>query len=320
MATLSQTAPDTKVSSIVHPGHRIPNEVDEGLRYFEQEERVALARHDEIARLARPTEEERQAKANAYLSAGRTLGLDVDGFTTSLRDIRAKREERVSKMDPGVRASSRNLTPLDLEPIHPERIDHSFWWAQTDWFNPGDFSADFRADGLHFTRGITHHSGSLRIDRFGMVARFELQANRIPHSGIRRWRSTPHVELFGAILGKTGDNDITTGDLWSKCWMFRRQTLLQFGFGPTGPVPIVVGEGRDNQLLIFEENQARTVRAYMPGFQWMPPVDFGNINLASSLWVHLEVRFDVQVEGHGSLLWMDPEVLIRSFQWPLIPL
>lgn len=320
MTSLSHATPDTTVSSIVHPGHRIPNDVNDGLRYFQEEELAAVRRQDEVVRIARPTEEERQARADAYISAGRSLGLDADAFVASLRDVRAKKTDRLAKTDLIVSRHPVNLTPLDLEPVHPERIDNSFWWARTDWFNPGDFRADFRSDGLHFTRGITHHSGSLRIDRFGMVAAFELQPARIPHSASRRWRSTPYVELFGGVLGRTGDNDITTGDLWSKCWMFRRQTLLQFGLGPTGPVPIIIGEGRDSQLLIFEENQDRTVRAGMPGFQWMPPVDFGNINMASSLWVHLEVRFDIQIEGAGSLLWTDPEVLIRAFQWPLIPL
>ena len=177
----------------------------------------------------------------------------------------------------------------------------------------------FRADGLHFLGGVTTHDGDLYFDNFGAVALFELQSNRIPQSTSGRWLSIPHVELFGGLLGYTGDDDISTGDLWSKCWMHRDQQVFQWGFGPQGPAPLIRGQAHESETLIFEENGERSVHANLRGFQLMPTVAVSNIDRANSLWARVEIRFDIQTEGAGSLLWLDPEVLLRTFAWPLIP-
>jgi hypothetical protein len=102
--------------------------------------------------------------------------------------------------------------------------------------------------------------------------------------------------------------------------MHRDQQLFQRGFGQDGPVPIVLGQAHESENLIFEEDGDRSVHVGLRGFQWMPPVTFGNINLANSLWSRVEIRFDIQTEGAGTLLWLDPEVLLRTFQWPLTAL
>jgi hypothetical protein len=305
--------------NIVHPGHPVPDEVANGLRCIREEELAALARRDEAAKLARPTEEERRSLIEIYESAGQALGLDVTKLRTRLDDIRTSKMGRIRDRVVSQPPKAYDLVPLDYEPGAPDRTDRSFWWARTEWFWPSDFTADLRSDGLHFTGGITHHSGDLRIARFGAVAHFELQADRIPPPTVSDvWISIPHVELFGGIFGRSGNSDITTGDLWSKCWMHRRQTILNgFNFGPSGPVPIVLGQADERQTLIFEENQDRRVDFRMPGFLWMPRVEFSNINRAASLWAELEITFEIQVEGHGSDLWADPEVVLRTFQWPL---
>ena len=88
----------------------------------------------------------------------------------------------------------------------------------------------------------------------------------------------------------------------------------------SGTCPVVLGQAHESETFIFEEDGDRSVRAGLRGFQWMPPVTFGGVNPNSSLWARLEVHFDIQTEGAGSLLWLEPEVLVRTFQWPLTAL
>jgi hypothetical protein len=173
---------------------------------------------------------------------------------------------------------------------------------------------------LQFNGGINTHDGDLHIDSFGAVALFELQADRIPMSLSHRWLSTPYVELFGGLFGYTGDDDILTGDLWSKCWMHRDQQLYQFGFGPDGPTQIILGQAHESETLIFEEDGDQSVHVGLRGYQWMPPVTFGYIYPTRSIWARLEIRFDIQTEGAGSILEINPNVLLRAFQWPLTSL
>jgi hypothetical protein len=42
---------------------------------------------------------------------------------------------------------------------------------------------------------------------------------------------------------------------------------------------------------------------------------------AKSIWVDLELRFDIQLEGSAQLwIWPHQRFLIRAFQWPAQPL
>lgn len=316
-----------------HPDHNVPDEILSSLGNFHDAELATMARQDRIAQLARPNEEERRLIADIRESAAQDGCMSSEMLQT-LRDVRSRIFRRLRdeiNVSDAIRMPF-DLHPWDTELSVPDHTDPTFWWARTEWWhsnrNPAEpdedssasFRADLRKDGLHFFGGVTTHDGDLYKDVFGAVAVFELQPERIPQSSAGLWRSTPHVELFGTLLGYTGDDDIFTGDLWSKCWMHRSQQIFQWGFGQNGPVPIVLGQADEHQSLIFEENAERTVHVGLPGFQWMPPVTFGGINIANSLWARLEVRFDIQTEGAGSLLWLDPEVLLRTFQWPLTPL
>jgi len=303
-----------------HPAHQIPDGIAEALHAFQAGRQAELNRQQTIAAVARPTVDERKMAA-ALRPRPATAGDDERAA-----ELRAVGQRRFDRVVDALRFDASTVSAVyDFLPIEPDLFadaptDHSFWWAETRWFVPPSVRPEWRSDGLHFFGGPTHHSGDLFNTNFGAVSFFELQPERIPHSPSGRRVSAPHVELFGGLLGYTGDDDITTGDLWAKCWMHRRQTLLQFHFGPTGPVPVVVGEAREHQSLIFEENRDRAVHVDLPGFQWMPPVTFGNVHTGLSLWAHLEVRFDIQLEGAGTLLWADPEVLLRGFQWPLAAL
>jgi hypothetical protein len=310
----------TEKGNIVHPGHPVPDEVAEGLRYIREEELAAQAQQDETAKLARPTEEEHRLIDEVYESVGQTLGLDVAKLRTRLEDIRTSKTRRIR--DRGVTQTPKayKLVPLDYEPGAPERTDRSFWWAETEWEHPRpDFTADMRADGLHFTGGIFHHSRDPRHTRFWAQAKFELQADRIPPpTASDRWCSIPYVEIFGGVTGITGSEDPFTGELIANCWMHRRQRITNgFGFGPQGPVPIVLGEAGEWQPLILEQDNSRVVRVPMPGIVWMPPVRFSQPNRAASLWAELRILFEIEVDGHGSDILADPEILIRTFQWPL---
>jgi hypothetical protein len=308
-------------TSIQHPSHHVPDEVAVSIRKLREVELATLARQDEIAKLARPNEEERRLLIEDQVSTAHARGINAD-MLQRRREVNTRRFERVARALEGTVAIRQpfELVTLDDKPTLPPPTDPTFWWAKTDWWLTEGISADSRSDGLHFMGGIVRHNGDLHTENFGAVALFELQAERIPLSLSRRWLSTPHVELFGELIGNTGDSDIFTGDIWSKCWMHRDQQLFQMGFGAGGPVPIILGQAHESEILIFEENRGRSEHVGLRGFQWMPPVTFGNINPAHSLWARVEVRFDIQTEGEGALFAPYPEVLLRTFQWQLTPL
>ena len=319
--------------SIKHPNHIIPDDVALCMRKLNEGKKAEQARQEKIAKLARPTREERSRLTQVREEAARSRGVTAD-MVPIHRDISNRTIRRITDTTyrDAVIEKYYDRHPWDLSLAEPEPTDPTFWWARTDAFHSNrsprepdegsaaHFSAGFDNDGLKFTGGVSTHDGDDYYDSFGAVALFGLAAERIPQSLSRRWISAPHVELFGGLLGHTGDDDITTGDLWSKCWMYREQQLFQLGFGPDGPVPIIVGQANEREKLIDEEDNDRSVHVGLRGFQWMPPVAITNINTANTLFARLEIRFDTLTEGAGSHLWIDPQVLIRTFQWPLASL
>lgn len=307
------------MSNLQNPQHLLAPEVSAFFNQIQDDTRKALDRQAEMEALSRPKLEERQEWLEARSNTGSQIS---QGVLDRLAEIRTHKFERFSDF---VRTSAQGFNKWsDFAHEHEQApaapVDHTFWWAETTPFIPPHMAADWRSDGLHFTGGPTHHDGDLFNTNFGAHATFEIQRERLPRSGSGLFTSTPHIELFGGLVGYTGDSDITTGDLWSKCWLHLRQTVLQFGIGPTGPVPIVLGNAETHDVLVFEENADRAVRVSMPGLKLMPAVVFGSVSPSSSLFVHLEVRFDIQLEGAGTLIWCDPEVLLRTFQWPPHPL
>lgn len=257
-----------------------------------------------------------------YSAVARSAGVDITELQTQILKSRANTSSRLREAvesDLAPAGLPYELTPVDFAPSSTDRASHDFWLANSQWWHPGDadWRAEPREDGLHFTGHLTHDSGDLRFANFGSVSFFELQPERIPASGSGLWRSAPHVELFGGLVGQTINGGFFSGDQWSKCWLSLRQTILQFGFGPN---PVAIGQALGGRNLMFLEGESLTAFPRFSGFEGMPVLDFGNINGSLSLWAHLEVRFDIQVEGSGSLVWTDPDVLLRGFQWPLIPL
>lgn len=306
------TGHDTRTN----PHNPLPPEVAEGFERIAAEEAAATARRVEIAQRARPTQEERDL-ALEMASLGRTTAIDPDHLRKRASALKAQQLDRLQVEDTPYPASYADRTPMEFEPDAP--TDTHFWAADWNWFASPAFSVQGLADGIHFTGKKTSDSGSLQFYTYGVKSRYGISHDRIPASATGRWRSAPHVELFGRLLAYTGAYDIFSGDSWSKCWMVRRQTLTQHLFGPSGPVPTVIGEAVDVQQVFNEENRHADREFRLPGFQPMPPVVVNRISGGLTVWAELEVRFDIQLEG-TAFHWIFPsDVLLRMFQWPLLP-
>ncbi len=211
----------------------------------------------------------------------------------------------------------------------PPPPDGEFWWASTDWHTQRGINADFLTDGLHFWGFAAYRDDPLISFSAGAVAHFELQANRRPPSSIGRWASLPSIDLTGKVEGMTGFYHWlwAADDKWAKCWLHLRQTAYQLvphDFGVPGlhsvPQPVVVAERIERRTLIDEENNGRFVDAWLSGFTPMPPVQFGLVRPDLSVWVDLEIRFDMQLEGWSQLVFSPEQnpmgsVVLRHPQW-----
>ena len=204
-------------------------------------------------------------------------------------------------------------------PAPPPPPDGYFWWAQTQpTGNDGGIKSLFLSDGLHFFGGINYDADPT-IHRFvGAIATFELHANRRPPSNFGRWRSAPFVELFGQIKGFTGVKifPIAMDDKWCKCRLNLRQTAFQLTAGG----PVVLANHETNTVLLDEENEARWNFRNLDGFTPMPMVEFGLADPNLSVFVDHDVRFDIELEGDSSIVFVpggNPmgSVLLRTFQW-----
>ena len=203
----------------------------------------------------------------------------------------------------------------------PPPPDGEFWWAETNAHTCRSVQAAFLTDGLHFFGGIGYDADPLMACSVGQVARFELHPNRRPPSPNGRFVSAPTVELFGRIEGFTGVHHwlFQADDKWCKCWLHIRQTAFQLA-----PDFRVLASRGDVRTLIDEENNGRFVEAFLPGFLPMPAIEFGLADPGQSIFVDLEIRFDIQLEGWSHIKF-SPEpnpmqsVLVRTFQWKIQP-
>ncbi|MGW4239330.1 hypothetical protein ACWEJP_21340 [Streptomyces sp. NPDC004749] len=310
-------------ATYVNPKHSMPEEVIKELDLAQQEELEEMHQQRDLAKYARPDEEARAHIAETRRSVARSLGIDLDDYRAREAEHRARQLRKLEEVAETHVGLDRHLSPLDLEPPAPRAADPSFWFARAEASETTPFNGKFLADGLHFTGKATYNSGSLSFRNFGARFRYELQSNRIPPTSTGRWRSDPHVEIFGGLLGSVGPPDLFSGDRWSKCWMIRRQTLFQFVFAPPGvDNRRILGQRVDAQNLIFLETSglggSGTRAVTLPGFQPMPSLVISSPSPGISIWAELEVRFDIQLEGN-SVLWIHPnDVLLRGFQWPLV--
>jgi hypothetical protein len=303
-------------TSIVNPDHPIPANVARALRSHRESDSAALARKYKIAALARPTAEERKAIIQA---SGQASVVDIEKLFEIRKKYGARVQEAIRNL-PSITIIPSTMDQPGMLPPPPAPKDTTFWWASTAWGGTGPhFTANFDKNGvLHFRGGVGTFGGDLQMFSFGAVAVFELQWDRIPPSPSGWWKSAPFVELFGSISGHTasGSGFLNLTDSWSKCWMFRRQTIRQFGMFTFGSTEHTLGHREVEEKLIDEENKDRWAPFSMPGFQWMPEVIFNLPKVNVSLWAELEVRFDIQLED--GLFQLDPEVSLHTVQWPLV--
>ena len=299
-----------------HPEHPVAPEIAEALRPNNHLEEEAAARRFELATLSRPSDEERAFKGTLQEALLKSQGIDPSQYRSDSLGVKKTRLDRIDNSDVPALQTYLELSPMDFEPPRPQRSDPNFWAADWNFSGTPPFTLEALPDGFHVRGKKTYDGGDLLFLSFSERARYELHFDRIPRPDRPPWRSAPHVELFGELMAWTADGDIFTGDCWSKCWMIRRQTLVQHIFGGTAKI----GEAIEVQHIFNEEDGNRTVTHRLPGFQPMPPVVLNSIFGSASIWAELEIRFEIQLEG-SSLFWIHPfDLVIRGFQWPLIPL
>jgi hypothetical protein len=314
---------------IRNAAHRVGQKSRRAQRAFIDGELATLARSQQQADLQRSgSAVERRLRAEFL----RRFGSDTAEWERLGAEVEA---DYRSKFD-----AAREIwaTPLPIGDIlrpdpapnpPPPAADGEFWWASTDWHVDRGIQAVFLTDGLHFFGFAAYDDDPLISFSSGAVAHFELQARRRPASASGRWASLPAIDLTGKIEGFTGYWHWlwAADDKWAKCWLHLRQTAYQLvphDFGAPGArnieVPMVLAERVERRTLIDEENNGNFVNALLPGFTPMPAVEFGLVRPDLSVWVDLEVRFDMQLEGWSHLAF-SPEpnpmgsVVLRHPQW-----
>jgi hypothetical protein len=306
---------------IENPRFEYASDVASALDRWAAAEQRARDEEWELTRELAPTGEESEIRQRLLRRWAEEAGID-ESLVRRVHELQSSKLDLARRrLDVRIRPKF-EYPPIVLDP--PEPVSHDFWWAHTDWFHTRDFSSSFRDDGLAFFGGPNGTPSSnwlgdtdLLHAHFGAVAWFEIKPERLPSSPLGRWLSEPSVDISGRVLARTTSGSFPNGDSWSKCWLHLDHQVFQWGFGPDGPVPIVLGQRHEVVQLVDEEDDERTLPRQMNGFTPIPGFMFSGILPAQSLWARIEVRFDVQIEGAGSFLWCDPEVRLVTHQWPL---
>jgi hypothetical protein len=314
MATETSDPRSIVQHTIANPRHPVPDYVASAFRALHEEKMASWARQHEEAKVRRPSREERQAKQALYRSIAKGLGAEREleqmlggrrASFSKLRDHAPDAPQRVAKR-----------VPVDLQPPMPARAFPEFWYASRDIWGPNFYGIEQGVDGgMHYSGRFTYDDGDLLAFNFGITAAYGIDWGRLPVSPTGRFNSVPHCELLGGFTGYTSTGDIFEGDCWCKVWLILNQRVVQFSGGQV----IVLAENTFVTNLLDEENEHRDRIVELPGAQSMPPVFNFAPAISDTIWSHLHVRFDVQLEGN-SFLWLDrPDINIRLFQWPIQP-
>ncbi|TKT80295.1 hypothetical protein [Aquamicrobium sp. LC103] len=312
---------------LTNPKQKLTAEVTKALsaRRKAHGERLALQNQADLD----PDFRKRLLETRRSLQRSRTAGeaavSGFEGYNPALSDILAEKNTKVA-----TRLKDRAVKWKDLAgafptlPVWPRPVkkDPSFWWSETWSFVAPDTRASFHDDGLRFLGGpkVNDYDGEMHTS-FGAVARFCLSPDRRPKTPSGWYRSAPHVELFGGVVAYAPDWDLIQGNGIASCNISLRHTLFQWKFGPDGPVAGKVAEATvQDPWRIYLKNTGYSRHAAMPGFKPLPALDFHQSQMVmhEDLWAEVEVRFDIYLNTTGALVWCDPNVLLRTFQWPLV--
>lgn len=319
-----KTSCDSNGLVIENAAQSLTGEVSEALAARRQAHLEMLSIADETELTPDMRRESAELRRQLFTTLGQP-GRNFEGLDVELRDAALKRSQQVAEiLKNRIVKRERILAGLkwsDLITVRP--VDHSFWWARTQNHVAPDMRADFRDDGLHFWGGpkVNNYDGEMHTS-FGAVASFALQPERFPTSASGQFLSSPHVELFGGIVAYAPDWDLIQGNGIASCDLFLRQTIFQWGFGPSGPVPVTIAEAKGNDAWhIYLKNTGYSRHLEMPGFKLIPAVTYNQSQVTpNELWAEIEVRLDVYLNCTGALVWCDPEVLLRTLQWAPMPL
>lgn len=327
-----QISCDSNGLLVENAAQRLTGEVAQALvaRRTAHRDMLAVAHENDLTpEMRRESSELRRRVAQTT----REPGPNLEGLETELRDAALKRSDQISTtlkdriarrermwITAGLKWSDFKWSDVSKAPV-----DHSFWWARTQPHVAPDTSADFRDDGLHFRGGpkVNNYDGEMHTS-FGAVASFALQPERFPTSSNGLFVSRPHVELFGGVVAYAPDWDLIQGNGIASCDLFLRQTIFQWRFGPDGPVAVPIAEAKGyDPWRLYLKNTGFSRHADLPGFKPLPAVIYPQVLVApNELWAEIEVRLDIYLNCKGALVWCDPDVLIRTFQWaptPFIP-
>lgn len=198
-------------------------------------------------------------------------------------------------------------------------MTNDFWFEQWSTRNEDPFSVSLvPGDGFHFRGFWEHHSGSFHTRTLGVLLKYSLSQDRIPASPSGRWRSAPHVDLFGTVFGETLGSDlppIQLGDHWSKCFLHLRHKL----FHPSLPNPL--GEASARVPLFDLQEYELSDRHSFNGFFPLPELEIRGILPGEPLNAELEVLFEAQLEGDATLGFSfgnaPADLRLVDSQWPL---
>jgi hypothetical protein len=290
-------------------------------------EMLALA--NEVERPSELNEEAGNARRELYRSSFVDARVDTATIFSGLTGIRNEYHTRVADaLQKSINIKQERVLQtkyVDWNLLHPAPDPPEFWWASTQPFDTSGHTMGWRDDGLHIVGGpkLDTWNGE-RHENFGAVAVFTIAADRFPRSAPPSgwWLSAPFAELFGGMVVYSPDYDLLEGHGIASVQLHLRQTLFQFDIGEHGPGRIVLGEGvSDGSWLISLEDTGYSSHQAMPGGISVPKVRFQETNRAKqdTLFAEVEVRFDIHLKSAGALVWCDPEIILRNFQWPLTP-
>jgi hypothetical protein len=313
---------------IENTAHPLKSEVAEALSARRRVHRALLALDHEPVRTPEMRRESADLRRRLY-----TMGVprpNLGSLEAELRSAATKQSDHISATLKDRRARRELLLAME-KPIQvglggaggTAPTDHSFWWAQTSPFiTMGMAPAAFVDEGLRFVGGpVVGHDDEINAS-FGAVASFALQPDRFPTTPSGFLSSGPYVELFGGVVAFSNSWDPFEGNSYAECKLFLRQTIFQWGFGPTGAAPLIIADARGYNYWpwgISLKSTGNTKHLDCTGYTRIPPVTYNQSQLApQDLWAEIEVRFDIYLED-DAYLFTDTKVVLRNYQWAPVP-